>query len=551
MFLRLHLRLLNNTVSITRHSSKKYATVVSEESQITNAPVYPPILDLSFKAKQKRKKEVWHDEIKKIKTVEEKIFKINMPRYYGWKSLILDEHVIPYNSLEHAQYITRTYIIKERGLPTFYNNVILDEELESIVNDNKSLIEDIIAFEYSSRKRKHELKEIQVESKAAMENIVASAIVYQINRTLLSNLVTIRPHLLEVQTDFEPRVEAFWFVGGIDPPGLKIKARKKIHWMREYAYDPVDIPIQYYGKSILQSRHNLPLKEIMSLSECEDSSLTIPQFKFDPRVLGYVLDRKHVTNIPGFWPGDPCEFGLLSYHNCGYIAERPETYKDENDALLKQAILASYSWLLSQACYQGFSTFHDVTYPFVNQAVITNGQYWSFYVYQLNTTVLHSENVDENPRRNICWATESVKLFDKIEGEKVHGLNTDVLKSLIKFYANTPEEKMIEMKPNLGNDVQKIADIQSDRRRDWLERYYKHLVTNRPRHRKAPEIYHWQKIYLIDNKTCPMMKKRHPFQFGISVMNRKLNDHALKYVPKCLRVNPKKKLGNWEQTFYP
>ncbi|XP_046825717.1 28S ribosomal protein S30, mitochondrial [Vespa crabro] len=551
MFLRLHLRLLNNTVSITRHCSKKYATIVSEESQITNAPIYPPILDLSFKANQKRKKEAWYDEIKKLKTVEEKIFKINMPYYYGWKSLILNEHKIPYNSLEHAQFITRTYIVPERGLPTFYNNLMSDEELESIVNESKSLIENIIAFEYSSRRRKHELNEIQLEKKSTMESIITNAIVYQINRILQLNLVNIRPHLLEIQTDFEPRVEAFWLVGGIEPSGLQSKAKKRIHWMRQYAYDPIDIPVQYYGNSILQTRHNLPLKEIMSLSECEDSSLTVPQFKFDPRVLGYTLNRKHATNIPGFWPGDPCEFGLLSYHNCATIVERPEKCNDESDAFLKQAILASYSWLLSQASYQGFSTFHDVTYPFVNQAVITNGQYWSFYVYQLNTTVLHSENIDENPRRNICWATESVKLFDKVEGEKVHGLNTDVLKTLIKFYANTPAERMIEMKPYLGDTVQKIADIKSDKRRDWLERYYKHLVTNRSRHRKPPEIYHWQKIYLIDNKMCPMMKKRHPFQFGISVMKRKLDDHALKYVPKCFRVNPKKKLGNWEQTFYP
>lgn len=202
-------------------------------------------------------------------------------------------------------------------------------------------------------RRKHELNEIQLESKSTIENIIANAVVYQINRILQSNLVGIRPHLMEIQTDFEPRVEAFWFVGGIDPSGLEIKSRRKFRWMRDYIYDSINMPVQYYGKSILHTRHNLPLKEIMSLSECEDSSLTVPQFKFDPRVIGYALDRKHATNIPGFWPGDPCEFGLLSYHNCGYIAERPETFKDESDALLKQAILASYSWLLSQASYQG------------------------------------------------------------------------------------------------------------------------------------------------------------------------------------------------------
>ncbi|KAI4482764.1 hypothetical protein M0804_008617 [Polistes exclamans] len=548
MFVRLHLRLLKNTVSVLRHGSKKYSTTLSNESQIATAPVYPPILDMSNKAVKKRKWAEWHDQIKKLRTVEEKLFKINMPRYYGWKSLFLDEHLIPYNSLDHAQYITRTYVIQERGLPDFYNNVMTDEELESILNNIKSTIEDIIAFEYSSRQRKHELKEDQLESKAKMEEVLANAVVYQINRILQSNIVTIRPHLLEAQTDFEPRVEAFWFVGGIDPSGLIMNVRKR-NWNKHCMNDPINLPVQYYGKSILHLRHDFPLNEIMSLSECEDSSLTVPQYKLDPRSLGYVLKYKHATSIPGFWPGDPCEFGLLSYHNCGYLAER--VCDDKSDALLTQAIFASYSWLLSQACYQGFSTFHDVTYPLINQMAITNGQYWSFYVYQLNTTLLHSENSDENPRRNICWATDSVKLFDKVEGEKVHGLNTDVLKSLIKFYANTPMKKEINMKPYLGYNVQKIADIKSDVRRDWLERYYKHLVTNRPRHRHAPEIYNWQKIYVIDNKTCPLMKKRHPFEFGIAVTRRKLDQHALKWIPRRFRPIPTKKFGNYEQTHYP
>ncbi|KAI4503875.1 hypothetical protein M0802_001278 [Mischocyttarus mexicanus] len=548
MFIRLHLRLLKNTVSVIKHGSKKCSTTVSNESQIARAPVYPPILDMSLKSRRKREYAVWHNEIKKIKTVEEKLFKINMPRYYGWKSLILKEHFVPYNSLEHAQYITRTHVIQERGLPDFYNNVMTNEELDSILNNIKSTIEDIIAFEYSSRKRKHELKEDQLESKEEMENIIANAVVYQINRILQSNIVTIRPHLLEAQTDFEPRVEAFWFVGGIGPEGVLIKRRGK-SWNKENKNDPVNLPVQYYGKSILHLRHDLPINEIMPLDACEDSSLTVPQFKFYPRTLGYEMKYKHATSIPGFWPGDPCEFGFLSYHKCGYLVGRK--FNDESDSLLTQAIFASYSWLLSQACYQGFSTFHDVTYPLVNQAVITNGQDWSFYVYQLNTTLLHSENSDENPRRNICWATDSVKLFDKVEGEKVHGLNIDVLKPLIKFYLNTPMEKNIEMKPYLGEDVKKIADIKSDIRRDWLERYYKHLVTNRPRYRHAPQIYHWQKIYLIDNKKCPMMKRRHPFEFGISVTKRKLDQHALKWIPRRFRPVPTKKFGNYEQTFYP
>jgi len=132
----------------------------------------------------------------------------------------------------------------------------------------------------------------------------------------------------------------------------------------------------------------------------------------------------------------------------------------------------------------GFSTFNDITYPLTTQTVITNGQWWSFFVYQLNTTLVHSEYADENPKRNICWITEPIKLFDKIENEKVHGLNEEVLKTLIKFYMNIPEERVsVDLKPYLGKSVKKIADIEHDERRNWLEKHYKHLVNNRPRHR--------------------------------------------------------------------
>ena len=97
---------------------------------------------------------------------------------------------------------------------------------------------------------------------------------------------------------------------------------------------------------------------------------------------------------------------------------------------------------------------------------------------------MHSEYADENSKRNICWITEPIKLFDKIENDKVYGLNEEVLKNLIKFYMNIPEERVgVNLKPYLGKSVKVIADIEHDERRNWLEKQYKHLVANRPRHR--------------------------------------------------------------------
>jgi small subunit ribosomal protein S30 len=70
--------------------------------------------------------------------------------------------------------------------------------------------------------------------------------------------------------------------------------------------------------------------------------------------------------------------------------------------------------------------------------------------------------------------------------------------------------------------------------------------------RRIPEIYDWQKIYMIRFKTRPMEKRREPWQFDIDVMKRRLDDHKPRYIPKCLRENPKKKkIGRWEKTYYP
>lgn len=103
---------------------------------------------MSFKGRKRRQREAWYEEIKALETVEEKLFKVNMPRYYGWRLLLLKEDKIPYDTLKYTQYITRTHVMKETGLPSYYNNVISTEKLDSIVEAIKSNIVDDIALEY-------------------------------------------------------------------------------------------------------------------------------------------------------------------------------------------------------------------------------------------------------------------------------------------------------------------------------------------------------------------------------------------------------------------
>lgn len=286
--------------------------------------------------------------------------------------------------------------------------------------------------------------------------------------------------------------------------------------------------------------------------------LNIPLFDYNPKVIGYNREFRHGTNIPGYWPGDTDRFGLISYNTLGHILERPETFGDEDnmEALISHAILGSFSWLHSQACYQGFSTYNEVTYPLINQSVITNGQYWSFYVYQLNTTLIHGSNVTLNPRKNIIWATQPEKLFEGIDNDgKLMDFKDSVLENLIKFYINTPQDRGIDYTPYLGGSEKIVADIGDNEKRDWLEKNFKHLMSNRLRHKLPYEIYDWERIYKIDHKTRQMEARRRPFELKDNnpFTYRRLDQHLPKYVPKKLRPEgtKRKNQNKWEKTYYP
>lgn len=66
--------------------------------------------------------------------------------------------------------------------------------------------------------------------------------------------------------------------------------------------------------------------------------------------------------ILGFWPDDPHQFGLISFHSCGHLLGRPPSFGDEelSQTVRAQAVLAGYAWLLAQANYQGIN-FQDIS----------------------------------------------------------------------------------------------------------------------------------------------------------------------------------------------
>lgn len=369
------------------------------------------------------------------------------------------------------------------------------------------------------------------------------------------------PHLRHIEPDTDARHEAFWFVGGIQPPARIRSIRKGVPWLKDTADRPVNRYFQYVGRPLLTLRHAHPLRpldENAAFSADDDELPEVPQvprFTHDPAAIGYAHANRHAVTVPGFWPGAPHEFGTLAYLSRDHLVGRNPAYGRDDDecALRAQAILASYGWLFGQACYQGFSMFDDPTYALSTQTVITDGQHWSFYAYQLNTTQSHQDAIDGNRRVNRCWGTDEARLYERVQTDgTILGWNDDVLRQLIQFYLNEPTRRTHPMRPLLGVNAHRNGQLEDAERRAFVESRYKHVVTNRPRHRLVPEIYNWEKIYKIDNKTLPLVAKRRFFELNVNPFNRRLDEHTPVYVPKAVRPGgPKSKVDRWEKTYYP
>lgn len=545
--------------------SKRLSSAVVSVSE----PHYPPIVEQGPLAEKLRRKEEWHKWLKSHDTVEEKLYELNMPKYYGWEAVRLNERTVPYNFLPWAQFATRTHIEVNETIKPIYSDASLDDEASELATQLKSQVEEVILFEYHHLRRRHELSVTSCKdlTKLEIQDIFTKSFVNHLSRVLITGVVPKAKHLNAATIVPEPRLEAFWFLGGINPSQKKLEERKlrtkmtnlcvrKSYLDPSLVDGPVNEPIQFCGEPILQLQSRYPLPSAEDLLEEDPRAKGIPHVPYEPKNLYLEKKFRHATTIPGFWPGEPHEFGIMSFLSSNFLESRPFGLEENLEGAHSVAILSSFSWLLGQACYQGFSTFHDVTYPLLTQTALTNGKDWSFYLYQLNTTLLHTKNSTENPRCNLCWAAKPVSLFESVHDGRVIGLNEDVLKQIVKMYLLEPRERHgVEMKPYLS-DKPHIADIDFEERRVWLEGHYKYLTSNRPRVQEKPEMYAWEYIYKVKFNDMPAEKKTQWFVTQQPPPDaRRLDDHPKIYKPKALRTEAENKLDKslkrFERTFYP
>lgn len=129
--------------------SRLFSNVVQPEVLRNEAVEYPPIKDVSKEARKIKKKLDWRDTIKRCPTIEEKIIQLNIPRYYGYKCLMLENNDFPYNSMPFIQYVTKTEF---QELAEQIKDEKEAKKIEGFLGLIKSDIQDAVEFEIDAYK---------------------------------------------------------------------------------------------------------------------------------------------------------------------------------------------------------------------------------------------------------------------------------------------------------------------------------------------------------------------------------------------------------------
>ncbi|NXR15268.1 RT30 protein, partial [Semnornis frantzii] len=252
----------------------------------------------------------------------------------------------------------------------------------------------------------------------------------QLVSTLAAYLSSYNPLLASSSLDLNPEVNYYWHHG----------EEVIVHGHRKGRIDPVRFQIDDHPH--LQIRVPKQLPEIVQL---ESDLGEVPVIDHKPSKLPLFKRQYENKVFIGSKVADPCCYGHTQFHLLRDKLKRERfinvRLEDQIEVVYRANAVASlFAWTAAQAMYQGFWNEADVTRPFVSQAVVTDGKYFAFFCYQLNTLALTAETIKNNPRKNICWGTDSKPLYDVVEDGTVKGFNDEVLLMLVRFLLNRPKE---------------------------------------------------------------------------------------------------------------
>ncbi|XP_060894445.1 39S ribosomal protein S30, mitochondrial [Labrus mixtus] len=398
--------------------------------------VYPPnVASLTAKSKSARRRQV-EEQVKKItaSTVQEKLSLLTRIQR---KKFVVYPQTFARNADKWYQHFTKTAFIP--GLPEKF--ILTPEETagedssgsaagqtsvpgigDDVFADIRTLVTRVILQEHwHLKKRRPFLYRQQEQVVGPVLRSLASGLTY--------SLVKYNPLLLLSSLDIDPKVHFYWRRGErIIPKGH-----------RKGRLEPTRFQIDDQPNTQIRITQQLPQFVPLEASYTAE----VPEVTLAPNVMP-LFRRQYDNNIfTGSKLPDPACYGHTQFHLVPdrYHRDRMARQKqsDQVEVFLRANGLASlFAWTGAQAMYQGFWNNEDVTRPFVSQAVITDGQFFSFFCYQLNTLALSVEADTNNPRKNLLWGTESLRLYESVQDGEVVGLNDGVIKLLIQFLMNQP-----------------------------------------------------------------------------------------------------------------
>ncbi|KAM5329581.1 large ribosomal subunit protein mL65 [Glossophaga mutica] len=260
---------------------------------------------------------------------------------------------------------------------------------------------------------------------------LASPFLDQLVTTLVGLLSAHNPVLAAAALDCKRPVHFYWWRG------------EEIirHGHRKGRVDTVRYQINDTPHNQIRMSRQLP--EFVPLDY--SVPIEIPVMNCKPDKLPLFKRQYENTIFIGSKTADPYCYGHTQFHLLPDKLKRERLLKqncaDQVEVVFRANAIASlFAWTGAQAMYQGFWSEADVTRPFVSQGVITDGKYFSFFCYQLNTLALTAQADRDNTRKNICWGTQSMPLYEAIEDGNVKGFNDDVLLQIVHFLLNRPRE---------------------------------------------------------------------------------------------------------------
>ncbi|TRY95878.1 hypothetical protein DNTS_021405 [Danionella cerebrum] len=402
-------------------SSSRFVCVRNVQAEASKAEaVYPPILPSRTAKSVASKKRVVAERFAELRLQppQEKIRVLT--RIQRMKYVVYPQ-TFAINADKWYQHFTKTAYIS--GLPEKYTGKDFSAALdETLFAEVKSVVQTSLLQErWYLKKSKAFLQKQQLHDVAPfIRNLVLC----------LRNLVTkANPVLAGSSVDIEPQVHFYWLRGESTVP----------RGHRGGRIDPMRFQID--DTPITQIRIHQQLPEFLPLED--KTSSEVPVITLAPDLLP-LFRRQYDNNIYiGAKLEDPCSYGHTQFHMvpdrfCRKLMSK-RGLNDQIEVFLRANGIASlFAWTGAQAMYQGFWSEEDVTRPFVSQAVITDGQFFSFFCYQLNTLGLSPRADGLTDRNNVCWGTESMPLYEKIRNGEIVGWNDEVLRVLLQFFLNKP-----------------------------------------------------------------------------------------------------------------